>query len=138
MKDVYVILRNMLLFFFLVAIFDGTIVVMENTVVDKTLVGLGFGLVMMLLPNMLKFFKLPVNNGSMLLLGVIVSFAFYFVGLYLMDFVAITGNYVNLGISDINIKFEDRTVALVVLSVTSALASVFLDTMSKGGKRKSA
>lgn len=131
MRNIYVVLRNMLLFFFLVAIFDGTISVNDNTVMDKVIVGVAFGFVMMLLPNALKFFKLPVNSSSLLLLGVIMSFAFYFVGLYILEFLTITGNNVNLGLSEVNIKFEDRTVALVVLSIVSALTSVLLETMSK-------
>lgn len=131
MKEVYVTLRNMLLFFFIVAVFSGTIIVRNNTVADKVIVGLVFGLVMAFLPMMLKFFKLPVNTGSLLLVGIVFSFLFYFLGLYVIEFISITGGRVDVGISDLDFTFEDKTVALVVLSVTSAVLSIVLETLGK-------
>lgn len=131
MKEVYVTLRNMLLFFFIVAVFSGTIIVRNNTVADKVIVGLVFGLVMAFLPMILKFFKLPVNTGSLLLVGIVFSFLFYFLGLYVIEFISITGGRVDVGISDLDFTFEDKTVALVVLSVTSAFLSIVLETLGK-------
>lgn len=131
MKQVYIVIRNLLLFFFLVAIFAGTINVNDNTVLDKIIVGAVFGIVMMMLPNFLKFLKIPVNTGSLLLIGVIASFLFFFLGLYVIEFISITGGSVNFGISDLTFTLKDKTVALVVLSVTSAVLSVVLETMSK-------
>lgn len=131
MRELYVTLRNMLLFFFIVAVFSGTIVVRDNTVVDKILVGLAFGAVMASLPMLLKFFKLPVNTGSLLLVGIVFSFLFYFLGLYVIEFITITGGTVDFGVSDLDYKFEDKTVALVVLSVTSAILSIVMESLSK-------
>lgn len=134
MYYVYVTLRNMLLFFFLVSVFSGTILVRDNTVFDKVLVGVIFGIVMAALPAMLKFFKLPLNTGTLLLVGTIASFLFFFFGLYVIEFITITGGTVDVGISDLDFTFEDRTVALVVLSAIAAVFSVILETLSEAKK----
>jgi hypothetical protein len=131
MKQVYIVIRNMLLFFFLVAIFSGNIRINDNTVLDKTLVGLAFGVAMMALPNLLKFMKLPVNFGALLLVGLVTSFTFFFVCLYVLEIITIGQGIVNVGISDLEITLQDRTMALVVLSAVSALLSVSLESMSK-------
>jgi hypothetical protein len=99
--------------------------------VDKLLVGLLFGLLMAFLPSILKFFKLPVNAGSLMLIGVVAAFIFYFVGFYLIDLFSVSSTaVVETGIKDLDFKMEDRTVAFVVLSVVSATFSMILETIS--------
>ena len=132
MRNIYVLIRNMLLFFFLVVVFSGPLLIRNGTFLDKLLVGLLFGLFMMLIPNILKFFKLPVNSGSLILMGVIVAFVFYFVALYVFNFITVVGGSVDLGLGFIEpIKLQDKTVALVFLSLVSALASIGLEILGK-------
>src|SRR5690606_4983292 len=100
MRQLFSVLLNLLIFFFLIGIFGSAIsVVGGNTVLNKVLVGLLFGVFMMLVPNILKFFKLPVNGGSQLLMGILVSFVFYFLSLYILNFIMITGSRIDLGLS---------------------------------------
>ncbi len=134
MRNLYVLIRNMLLFFFLVVVFSGPLLIRNGTFLDKLLVGLLFGLFMMLIPNVLKFFKLPVNNGSLLLMGVIVAFLFFFVALYnpFLPLITVVGGNVDLGLGFIQpIKLQDKTVALVFLSLVSAVISIGLEILSK-------
>ncbi|BCX14195.1 MAG: hypothetical protein KatS3mg085_727 [Candidatus Dojkabacteria bacterium] len=128
----YVTLRNTLLFFFLISLFQDTIAVRNNTMVDKIFVGLLFGLLMASLPIILKFFKLPVNAGSLILIGVVAAFLFYFVGFYLTEFLTVASNgVVETGIESLDFRMEDRTVAFMVLSVVSATLSMIMETLSQ-------
>jgi hypothetical protein len=133
MRQVFSILLNMLIFFFLVGIFGSAIsVIGGSSVINKVIVGLIFGIFMMLIPNVLKFFKLPVNGASLLLMGVIVSFVFYFVSIYILSIISVTGSSIDLGIAFFEpILLQDRTVALVFLSLVSAGFSVGMDILSK-------
>lgn len=133
MRNIYVILLNMLIFFFLVGVLNPAIgVTGNNSVVSKILVGLLFGVFMMLIPNVLKFLKLPVNGGSMLLMGIIVSFLFYFLSIYLFQLIIVQAANINLGIPLVGpIVLGDRTVALVFLSLVSAVLSIGLDAIGK-------
>lgn len=132
MRNVYVTLRNMMLFFFLVVVFGGALRINNGRVLDEIIVALVFGIFMSLIPNILKFFKLPVNPGSLILMGVIVSFVFFFVGLYLFSFINITGQSIVLGISFIDpIVLPDKTFTLVILSVVAAVFSIGLELMSQ-------
>lgn len=132
MRNIYVLIRNMLLFFFLVVVFSGPLLIRNGTFLDKLLVGLLFGLFMMLIPNILKFFKLPVNSGTLILMGVITAFVFYFVALYVFNFITVVGGSVDLGLGFIDpIKLQDKTVALVFLSLVSAVFSIGLEILGK-------
>jgi len=131
MRTVYVILRNMLLFFFLVVIFGGALRINRGSVLDELIVALVFGIFMAVIPNILKFFKLPVNAGSLILMGIIVSFVFFFVGLYVFNFITITGQNIVLGISFLDpIVLRDKTFTLVILSLVAAALSIGLEIMS--------
>jgi len=135
MKNVYVTLRNMMLFFFLVVIFGGALRINNGKVLDEIIVALVFGVFMSFIPNILKFLKLPVNPGSMILMGVIVSFVFFFVGLYLFNFINIIGQTIVLGISFLDpIVLPDKTFTLVVLSLVAAIFSIGLELMSQKNK----
>lgn len=135
MRKVYVVLRNMLLFFFLVEVFAGALVVNRGTVIDKILVGIVFGIFMMLIPNILKFFKMPLNSGTLMLVGVIVSFMFFFVGIYVLQIITVAPKAVDLGIAFVQpIQLTDKTVALVFLSLVSAISSIGMEIIS--GKSK--
>ncbi|MEP7104162.1 MAG: hypothetical protein ABI721_05655 [Candidatus Dojkabacteria bacterium] len=138
MHKVFVVILNMLIFFFLVVILSPNIQVGSvfgipaNSVMNSILVGLIFGVFIMLIPNLLKFLKLPESAGSMLLMGVIVCFIFFFVGIYLFGFVGVNNQSVNLGLPFLSpIVLQDRTVALVFLSIVSALVSTGMEILSK-------
>jgi len=121
----------MLLFFFIIAMFTN-VRVQEGTFLDKALVGILFGIFMALVPSILKFFKLPVNGGSLFIMGLVMSFVFYFVSIYFFDLLDVSRSVFNLGISFIpEINLEDRTVAMVFLSFVSAIMSIGLEMLSK-------
>lgn len=131
MQKLFTVILNMLIFFFLVVILSPNIQVgsvfgiASNSVINSVLVGLIYGILIMLVPNFLKFLKLPDNTGAMILMGVIVSFIFFFAGIYIFGFVGVNNQPVNLGLALTSpIILQDRTVALVFLSVVSALVSM--------------
>ncbi len=134
MKTVFIVLLNMLLFFFLVGIFGNALQVSRGTLIDKVIVGLIFGIFMAMIPSMLKFFKLPVSGGSLLLMGIIVSFVFFFLGMYIFNFIVISPkSSITFGIPFIDpINLPDRTFTLVFLSLVAAFSSIGLQLMEKG------
>lgn len=138
MQKVFTVILNMLIFFFLVVVLSPNIQVgsvfgiASNSVINSILVGLIYGTLIMLVPNFLKFLKLPDNGGAMVLMGVIVSFIFFFVGIYVFGFVGVNYQPVDLGISTVSpIFLKDRTVALVFLSIVSAVVSVGMGMLNK-------
>ena len=138
MQKIFTVILNMLIFFFLVVVLSPNIQVgsvfgiAANSVVNSVLVGLIYGLLIMLVPNFLKFLKLPDNGGAMILMGIIVSFIFFFVGIYIFGFVGVNYQPVNLGLALVSpIILQDRTVALVFLSVVSAVVSIGMGMLNK-------
>ncbi|MFS8130460.1 MAG: hypothetical protein ACMG57_00625 [Candidatus Dojkabacteria bacterium] len=138
MQKIFTVILNMLIFFFLVVVLSPNIQVgsvfgiAPNSVVNSVLVGIIYGIFIMLIPNFLKFLKLPVNGGSMILMGIIVSFIFFFVGIYIFGFVGVNNQPVNLGLALVSpIILQDRTVALVFLSIVSALVSIGMEMLNK-------
>ena len=138
MHKVFTVILNMLIFFFLVVVLSPNIQVGSvfgipaNSVVNSVLVGLIYGILIMLVPNFLKFIKLPDNGGAMVLMAIIVSFLFFFVGIYIFGFVGVNNQPVNLGITLVGpILLQDRTVALVFLSIVSAVVSVGMGMLNK-------
>ena len=81
----------------------------------------------------LTFLKIPVNTGSMILMSVVLSFTFFFLmSNGLLGLGEITGTTIDLGFIKIPL---DATGTLVLVSLSAALTSVWLDKIS-GVKRK--
>lgn len=136
MKNIFTVVLNMLLFFFIVGVLSPAITVKGfiagTSVLNSVIIGLIFGIFMMLIPNILKFFKLPINNGSLFLMGIIVSFAFFFLGIYLFNFISVNATSVDLGVPLLtSIRLQDRTVALVFLSIVSTALSIGMEVLNK-------
>lgn len=85
----------------------------------------------MLVPIVLRFLKISVNAGSLLLMGIVITFLFFIISMYVLNFVTINAGQVDFGISGLDITLRDRTVALVVLSTVSAVFSMILETLRK-------
>jgi len=123
----------MLVFFFLITVFGAGNILRDSSLANTIGIGLVYGILMMLIPNILKFLKLPVNTGSLILMAILISFLFFFTGLYILGiFTVPAGGVIDFGIAFISpLVMADRTVALVVLTIFSALASVGLEVLSK-------
>lgn len=135
MRQLYIILRNLLVFFFIGELFSRVLIIGNGTFTDRFIAGVGYGLVMMLIPNIIKFFKQVPNNGSLILVGLIVSLIFFLFTSYIIGFIRISGNTIDFGNDLINpIKLADNTIALVYLSVTSAVLSIGLDILGRNGR----
>ena len=127
MKRIFVILLNLLVFFFVMNIFTPTIQVQGisgfTQTINSIVVGLIYGICMMMVPNILKFFKLSVQTSSMYLMSIFVSFLFFFISRYFF-------NLINLGTGNITIipgiiiSLPDQTVTIVFLSIITAIFSV--------------
>jgi len=133
MKNLYLILRNLMVFTFIVVIFGSNNIIKDNSVSSILLVGLLFGIVMMLIPSVLKYFKLPITPSTVFVMSLIFSFLFYFLGLYVFNLINIPSSGVlDFGVSFIQpIKLQDRTVTIVLLSLFSAFISSLIDFLSK-------
>lgn len=133
MRNLYIVFRNVLVFCFVIVVFGASNILKDNSVASILGVGIVFGVSMMLVPNILKFFKLPVNNGSHFLMSIIISFLFFFIGLYIFNFLKIpSGGSIDFGISFIPpLKLQDRTVALVILSLFTTITSSLLDYLGR-------
>lgn len=132
---VYVVIRNSLLFFFLISVFESGINISQG-LFGKIMLGVFFGLIMVSVPFLLGFFKMPDNFWAMMLLGIVLSFLYFFLlksgFLGLVTFADRT--VIDWGISGIAPLVLDDISTLVVISVTSALTSAGLDNLS-GNKK---
>jgi hypothetical protein len=132
MLKVYRIVLNILIFFFVWAIFEKSILIGGGQFVDKLGAALVFGLITAFVPNILKFFKLPVNTGSTFLITLILTFLYLFIQLSVFNTMNLTGQSVNLGIDLIGqIQIQDKTNALVLLSLLLSSLSVGIDFLKK-------
>ncbi len=132
MKNLYVVLVNTLLFFFIATVIDG-ISISGGTVLSIVLVGVIFGVLMMLIPAILKFFKISVNTGSRMLMALVMSFLFFFLLHSGFGGIAtITGSSIDLGLGSAPIKLAGSLETLMVAALTTALASVGLQRLSEG------
>lgn len=130
MKDVYLTVRNGVLFYF-VAILIGAGMTLPVSFAEKLFVGLIFGLVITLIPHILKFFKLPVNSGSVFLLCIIICFIYFMVMSYVFSLIGI-----NNRLPDMLIFFgfnsgADKLMSLVYATLISSLVVVGFDTLER-------
>ena len=126
MRNIYIAFRNLLVFVFVVSVFGIESILKDTSV--QTLIGAGliYGILVMLIPNILKFFKLPVNNGSIFLVNLLLSCLFFFSGIYILGLFEVTaGRTVDFWIAQVVIA--DRTIALVVLSMFSGVISTGME-----------
>ncbi len=80
MKFLYEVIINALLFYFFLNFFNGiNIAGSNNNILINIGSGLLFGLLIASIPSILKFFKVPVNNGATFLMALIVIFIFMFI-----------------------------------------------------------
>lgn len=126
----YVVLRNALLFFFIVTAIDG-IIIAGGTLAEKIIVALVYGLLIMFIPFLLGFFKITKNFWSQMLMAVIISFIFFFLmynGAFGIG--SIRGGVTDIGIANMVLRL-DAIGTLIVASLSSALASIGLDSLSR-------
>lgn len=129
---VYKTILNILIFFFVWSIFRKAMIIGGGVFIDEFSAALIFGILTAFTPNVLKFFKLPVNGGSTLLITLILTFLYLFLQISVLNFMNLTGQSINLGIDLIgSIELQDKTYALVVLSVTLSALSVLMDYLKK-------
>ncbi len=122
------ILVNTIIFFFVVTVLDGAVRLNTSSgVLDKVLVGLLYGVTVSFSRNILKFFKLQVNNVLLLVSTVLLSLAFALGSSYLLRLLVFTKSTINLGINSIQpIEFPDATISLLVFSIITAVLTFIL------------
>ena len=81
-KTIHVILRNLFVFVFVAATVDGINV--RGGAFGYVLLGLVFAVAMMLVPTIIRFFKLPVNFAAVVLVGTLMSILIFFSFRYLV------------------------------------------------------
>lgn len=80
MKFLYETIVFGLLFYFFLNLFSGIrIAGANNSVLLNIAAGLLFGVLIASIPALLKFFKLPVNNGGVFLMALVLIFIFLFI-----------------------------------------------------------
>lgn len=128
MKYLYVSLRNTFLFFFILRLFAGILVVdRSNELLYQFLIAFTFGALTSFVPNILSFFKIKQSTVTSLFLGVIVTFAYFFVGEFALGIFEIANGSINLTTSNSILTITDQTFGLIVVSVVSSTAVVILD-----------
>lgn len=131
MSKLYTIIINTLLFFFIVTVVNG-VVISGGTVVGKTLAGLVFGLLIMLVPLVLKFFKITVNAASQLLLATLISFLFFFlIYIGVFPFGSIGGSVIDFGFGANSVMRIDPLGTLIFVALFSAVSSTLLQLLSE-------
>jgi hypothetical protein len=132
LKKAYIVIVNALLFFFIVSIVNG-VVINAGNVWTKTVIGVLFGLLMLIVPNLLQFFKISVNMWSRLLLSIVLAFVFFFVLYSGIGGLASFGpTLIDVGLGGALIKIADGLGTLVFVTLVTALGSVGIHRLSQG------
>lgn len=128
MKRLYSILTNTLVFFFISAVFDSILGIgVDDTIVNKSIIAFLFGLLVSLVPNILMFFKIQVNIASQFLVAFFISFLFFFLSIYIFEFLIVNPSILDIGIDLFSqVELTDRTVGLIFLSIISSLTAVLI------------
>ena len=130
MKDSYRFVRNTILFYF-IAILIGVNLTLPTSFAEKLLVGMLFGVATTLIPHILKFFKLPVNEGSTFLMGMILAFIYFFGASYIFELVRFTSQSPDI-LSFLGIKATvDNLTSIVYITLISAIVLVAFDSLEK-------
>lgn len=132
MSKIQRIVQNILVFFFVWAIFRKSVLIGGGQFVDELGAAIVFGIITAFTPNILKFFKLPVNGGSTFLITLILTFLYLFLQFSVFNVINLTRQSLNLGIDIIGeISLDDKTYALVILSILLSVLSVIMDFLRK-------
>jgi len=132
MNKVQKTIQNVLIFFFVWAIVRKSIIVGGGLFIDELGAAIIFGLIAAFTNNVLKFFKLPVNLGSTLLITIILTFLYLFIQISIFSVMNLTGQGINLGIDLIGeIQIQDKTYALVLLTMLLSSLSVLMEYLKK-------
>jgi len=130
MKDLYLTVRNTVLFYFIIVLV-GSAIVLPGSIAEKLFIGLVFGVVTTAIPHLLKFFKLPVNSGSIFLLCIIISFIYFVVMSYFFTLIQFSSRlpdiFVFIGLN----TSADRLMSIVYLTLISSLVIVGFDSLEK-------
>jgi hypothetical protein len=132
MKNVYTVLVNGLLFFFIITVVNG-VQLTNGSLLGKIIVSLVFGLLIMFIPSILKALKINDSTGARLLLTLVISFIFFFV-LYsgIGGIARVTGSTIDLGLGAGSIiALPGALETLIAVAVLSALASAGLQSLEK-------
>lgn len=129
MRKLFTFLLNLLIFFFLIGIFNNAFsIVGGDTVVNKLIVGIIFATLMTIVPNVIQFFKVEVNTPTLFVVSLILSFFFYYLSIYIVGLISVNLTSIDLGISFVApLELKDRTIALVFLTVVSTILSVLME-----------
>ncbi len=130
MKKVFTVVINALLFFFIVGVVSG-VTIYNGTLISVIIAALIFGLLMLAVIFILKFFKINVNFWSKLLLSVVLAFVFFFM-IYngILGIGSISSSVVDFGLG-ITVLRLDALGTLIFVSLVSGAASAGLDWLSK-------
>ncbi len=132
MAKVQKTIQNILIFFFVWAIFRKTVIIGGGIFIDELSVALVFGLIAAFTNNVLKFFKLSVNLGSTFLITLILTFLYLFLQMSVFNVINLTGQGINLGIELLGeIQIQDKTYALVLLTILLSSLSVLMEYLKK-------
>lgn len=131
MKNVYRVVRSIMLFYFLASLFAQILVFPNgNTLQGIFLPALIFGVLVAALPTILGFFKINDNNGALLLGGLVVNFIFYFLGYYVANMFDIVAGKIVFFVDPLTMTIDDKTLGLIMISLVSSALSVFLEALS--------
>jgi len=139
MKNVYIAVRSIFLFYFIAVLFGPILEFDGNRLSSESfpeifVPGLVFAILVAALPTILGFFKINNNTGALLLGGIVINFLFYFIGYYVFDFFNIVQGTVVFGFDSFSLDVAGEgyeTFGLLVISFISSLLSVLLDVLSK-------
>lgn len=132
MLRVYKIIQNLLIFFFVWAIFRKSLLIGGGQFIDELTAAIIFGVLISFTPNLLKFFKLPVNWGSTFLITLIVTFLYLFIQFSVFNNINLTGQNLLLGIDFLGeVSVADKTYALVMLSSMLSIISTLMEYLKK-------
>jgi len=131
MRNLYIVIVNALLFFFIVKVVNG-VHISDGILAAVIIAALIFGGLMLSVPALLKFFKMNVNVWSKLLLSIVLSFIFFFM-IYngVLGIGSISRSEISLGLGIGSALVLDSITTLIFASLASGISSAGLDWLAK-------
>lgn len=134
-KNIHLLLRNLFIFITVATIVSGINV--RNGAFGYIVTGAIFGLAMMFVPSIIKFFKLPVNFAAQILIGTLVSIIVFFSYRYLvLGFIDFTGTVIGGNIGGLielpRVELDKLGTVLYGALLATLLSAIMQETGKKG------
>lgn len=128
MKKLHQFFIALTIFYSILYIFTNIIrIENQDSILNKLIIGTSFAILITLVPNFLKFFKLPVNTGSLFLITLTISFIFFILSVNILNLISIIPGKID---QIIFLEIRDETIGIALISFATSFLSVLIEKLN--------